>query len=116
MEQIKAPGILAGNIGEPIKLEKVEPLIGFSSAYAAKGDMCQLWTKHGFTSDQDVFHQIAKSFISTLEHYTQREGKFVKLSNCEMLLFIIHGDLSAEIWNDKAAVASRIIMKKQIQL
>jgi hypothetical protein len=32
-----------------------------------------------------------------------------------MLLFIIHGDLSAEIWNDKAAVASRIIMKKQIQ-
>jgi hypothetical protein len=70
----KSPGILAGNIGEPIKLEKVEPLIGFSSAYAAKGDMCQLWTKHGFTSDQDVFHQIAKSFISTLEHYTQREG------------------------------------------
>ncbi|EMR7658869.1 hypothetical protein WKA23_003820 [Yersinia enterocolitica] len=115
MEQIKAPGILAGNIGEPITLEKVEPLVGFSSAYAAEGDMCQLWTKHGFTSDQDIFHQIARSFISTLEHYTQREGKFVKLSNCEMLLFIIHGDLSAEIWNDKAAVASRIIMKKQIQ-
>lgn len=115
MEQMKAPGFLAGNIGEPITLERVEPLAGFSSAYAAKGDMCQLWTKNGFTSDQDIFHKIAKSFISMLEHYTQREGKFVKLSNCEMLLFIIHGDLSAEIWNDKAAVASNIIMKKQIQ-
>jgi hypothetical protein len=107
------PGVVVGNIGEPIRLTGVE-LCGVSAEHARANEQVKIWTRLALTSDDPVFHKIASNLASVIEHHASKVGVCVRLNRAEIVLMIIKADNSAELWIDTAAVSLRCMVERNV--
>jgi hypothetical protein len=64
------PGVLAGNIGDPILLTDIN-LAGVSAHPARGGEQVQIWVRLALTSDDRIFHQIASDLANVIENHAR---------------------------------------------
>jgi hypothetical protein len=72
----RLPGVVAGNLGEPVKLSGLQ-LQGVSAEAARGGDTFKIWTRLSLTSDDRLFHTAAESLSSHIEHVARQAGAFL---------------------------------------
>lgn len=115
MDQIGAaepmPGLIAENLGTPIQLSNVE-LDGFAVEAARPGETIKIWTRLSITSDEPSFHKMAGGLARTIQHYSALAGTPIDLQCAATVLLIIKRDKSAELWVDTAAVAVKVLAKR----
>lgn len=102
------------NSGEPLRFANVEPLAGFSAEVGNGGQEIQIWTKLGLTSDDPLFHRIAKNLAGVINHMAQQAGTAVSLGRANTVLLLLKPDATAELWLDTAAVSIRCSIKRTI--
>jgi len=108
------PGMLAGNLGEPIKLPNLL-LAGVSAEAARGGQNVKIWTRLSLTSDDRIFHRIVEGFAAHVEHMAREGGLDVTLSKFGCILLVIHPDNTGELWLDTAAVLLKVLAKRPIE-
>jgi len=108
------PGVLAGNIGDPILLTDVN-LAGVSAHPARGGEQVQIWVRLALTSDDRIFHQIASDLANVIENHARQAGKHIRINRAETVLLVIKADNSAELWVDTAAVAQKCMIKRSMK-
>lgn len=102
------------NLGEPLRFENVEQLLGFSAAPAKGGERAEIWTRLALTSDEPLFHRMAESIDGTVQHMAQKAGTAVNLRRASMVLLILKPDNTAELWVDAAAVSLQCTIKRAV--
>lgn len=107
------PGVLAGNIGDPILLTDVN-LAGVSAQPARGGEQVQIWVRLALTSDDRIFHQIASNLANVIENHARQAGKHIRINRAETVLLVIKADNSAELWVDSAAVVHKCVIKRSM--
>ena len=107
-------GVLAGNLGEPIKLTDLK-LAGVSAEAARRGQTLKIWTRLLLTSDDRPFHRIVEGFAAHIEHMARQAGHSVSLTKPDLILLVIHPDDTGELWLDAAAVSLKIFTKRPIK-
>ena len=98
------PGLLVGNLGEPIKLTGVN-MCGVSAEAARGGDTIEFWTRLSLTSDDPIFHRIVENLGSLIAGYAKGAGRPILPNRAETILLVIKPDNTAELWVDTAAVS-----------
>lgn len=63
--QSAQPGVLVGNLGEPILLQGVN-LVGVSAGPAEDSTQVKIWTSLALTSDDRLFHRVVESLGSAI--------------------------------------------------
>nr|WP_321440368.1 hypothetical protein [uncultured Hyphomonas sp.] len=106
-------GQLAGNIGEPILLEKVE-ISGFAVTAAKAGEKVKIQYALAMTTQDPGFHALAKGLMSVINYSLQQSGKAAHLDKANTILLVIRPDKTAELWLDTAAVTLSIMAKRPI--
>ncbi|MBS3651947.1 hypothetical protein KEU06_25405 [Pseudaminobacter sp. 19-2017] len=109
-----APGVLAGNVGEPIKLTDLT-LAGVSAEAARGGDTIKIWTRLSLTSDDRHFYRIVENFAAHVEHMARKAGHHVSLSRYGLILLVIRPDNTGKLWLDAAAVSMNILAKRAMK-
>lgn len=109
----QAPGVLAGNLGDPIRLANVT-IDGVSAGAARGGEMLKVWTRLALTSDDPVFHRIAEGLSNAIRHHTSVAGVPLDIESVKTLLLVIKPDHTAELWADTAAMWLSILTKRSI--
>jgi hypothetical protein len=112
-EKSEEPGVLLGNVGKPIKLSGMQ-LDGISAEAGRAGDSIKVWTRLALTSDDRFFHRVAESLSRHIEFMARQSGHAVSLKNARYVLLVVHPDNTAELWVDAAAVALRIMPKRDM--
>lgn len=112
-EKSEEPGVLLGNVGKPIKLSGMQ-LDGISAEAGRAGDSIKVWTRLALTSDDRFFHRVAESLSGHIEFMARQSGHAVSLKNAGYVLLVVHPDNTAELWVDAAAVALRIMPKRDM--
>jgi hypothetical protein len=112
-EQSEEPGIQLGNGGKPIKLSGLQ-LDGVSAEAGRAGDAIKVWTRLALTSDDRFFHRVTERLTSAIEHIARQSGNVVNLKSAGYILLVIRPDNTGELWLDAAAVALRIMPKRDI--
>ncbi|MDA9421578.1 hypothetical protein EDE08_103484 [Bradyrhizobium sp. R2.2-H] len=107
------PSVLMDNSGQPIKLSGLQ-LNGVSAEAARNGDTVKVWTRLCLTSDDRLFHRVADGLNGHIEHVARRAGKAVNLKHAHTVLLVIHPDNTGDLWVDTAAVALRIMPKRDL--
>ncbi len=107
------PGVLVGNIGNPILLTDVK-LAGVTAQHARASEQVNIWTRLALTSDDHSFHRIASNLAGVIEYHARQVGTHIRINRAEIVLLVIKADDSAELWVDSAAVAIRCIMKRNM--
>ncbi len=108
-------GTLVGNLSEPILLSGLQ-LDGVAAEGAKKGSTtARIWTRLSLTSDEAIFHRIAKSLAGHVEFRAREAGNPVNLARAGMTLLVIRPDNSGEIWLDAAAVSVNVVVKRSMQ-
>jgi hypothetical protein len=107
------PGILVGNGGKPIKLSGLQ-LDGVSAEAGRAGEAIKVWTRLALTSDDRFFHRVAEGLSNAIEHIARQSGHVVNLKNAGYVLLVAHPDNTGELWIDAAAVALRIMPKRDM--
>ncbi|WP_208987107.1 hypothetical protein [Stappia sp. TSB10P1A] len=111
---IPAVGILVNNLGEPILLSGLE-LDAVAAEAAQKGSSVNVWTRLSLTSDEAIFHRIARSLADHLEFRAREASNSVNLARADTTLLVIRPDNSGELWLDAAAVSINIVAKRSIE-
>jgi len=111
--QIK-PGVVAGNLGEPIRLSNVA-VDGVAAEAAQKGQQAKLWVRMGITSDHRNFHPIAEGLSGVITHAANAAGVHVSLDRAGTVLLVIKPDKTADLWLDTAAVSLDVMMKRDME-
>jgi len=93
------PGVIAGNLGEAIKLSGLQ-LQGVSAEAARGGDTFKVWTRLSLTSDDRLFHTAAESLSNHVEHVARQAGAFINLRRLDIALLIVHPDGTGDLWAD----------------
>ena len=88
------PGVVAGNLGEPIRLSGVA-IDGVSAEAARGGEMLRVWTRLTLTSDDPVFHRVAEGLSGFVKHHTSLAGAALDLNCVGTLLIVIKPDQTA---------------------
>ena len=112
-EHPRPPGVVAGNLGEPLKLAGLQ-LNGITAEAARRGDALKVWTRLSLTSDDHLFHRAVESFSDHIEHVSRQAGSAVQLRRSDVILLVIHPDNRGELWIDTAAVALEIMAKRDV--
>ncbi len=112
-ENSEEPGILLGNGGKPIKLSGLQ-LDGVSAEAGRAGEAIKVWTRLALTSDDRFFHRVAEGLSNAIEHIARQSGHVVNLKNAGYILVVVHPDNTGELWVDAAAVALRIMPKRDM--
>lgn len=97
------PGMIAGNLGEPIRLQDVQ-LAGVSAAASRPGGHVSVHTRMALTSDDAMFYKIIGGMSEAIQHFAQASGVAVSIGRASTVLLVIKPDASAELWVDKAAM------------
>lgn len=108
------PGVIAGNLGTPIRLSNVE-LDGFAAEAARPGETIKIWTRLSITSDEPSFHKMAGGLARAIQHYSALAGTPIDLQRAATVLLVIKRDKSAELWVDTAAVAIKVMAKRDFE-
>ncbi len=109
----RRPGIVAGNLGEPIKLSGLQ-LHGVSAETARGGDTVKVWTRLSLTSDDRFFHRVVEGLSSHIEYVARQSGRSVNLKRADVALLVVHPDDTGDLWVDAAAVALHIMTKRSM--
>ncbi|MCB1549986.1 MAG: hypothetical protein KDJ41_19465 [Hyphomicrobiaceae bacterium] len=109
-----ARGVLAGNLGEPIRLTDLTH-VGVSAEAARGGQKIKLWTRLSLTSDDRHFYRIVEGFAAHIEHMARQVGHHVTLTKPGFILLVIHPDNTGELWLDAAAVSLNVLAKRPIK-
>ncbi|MET3649838.1 hypothetical protein [Phyllobacterium ifriqiyense] len=112
--QAPMPGVLEGNLKEPIRLTGIE-LNGISAEASNKGGTVRIWTRLFMTSEERLFHRIVKSLASHIELRASQAGHPVSIEKTGFTLLVIHPDNTADLWADAAAVVIQAQMKRPVQ-
>lgn len=100
------------NLGEPLRLEDVEPLAGFVAKPAKGGQHIEVWTQLALSSDEPFFHRMVENFDETIRNMAQKAGAAVNLRRAQTVLLVLKPDNSAELWVDTAAVSLQCTIKR----
>lgn len=112
-EAIQA-GKLIGNLGEPLRLKKVE-LGGFSIEAARPGEMVKVQVSGGYSTLDPLFHRLVGNFSKVLHHSLHESGQAAHIDRANVVLLVIKPDKSAELWIDTAAVAAERLAKRDLK-
>lgn len=107
------PGVLAGNLGEPIKLSELQ-LDGVTAEAGRDGQMIKVWTRLSLTSDDQFFHRIAEGLSAHIEHRAKKAGKPINLTRYGYILLVVHPDKTGDLWLDAAAVSLKMMVKRSM--
>lgn len=108
-----APGVLAGNLGKPIKLTDLQ-LNGVAGETVRGGQTIKVWTRLYLTSDDRFFHRVVEGLNGHIEHRAREIGQHVSLTRSSYILLVIHPDNTGELWLDTAAVSLNIMAKRPV--
>lgn len=105
----KVPAVaLTGKPCHHFRLDKVQPMVGFSTEDVDKGAMVKVLAKAFVTSDQPDFYlyvdQIAGLFLN----------KFL-IDGIHTYLIVIHKDLSADIYVNDVPIIIQTMLKKSVK-
>jgi hypothetical protein len=107
-------GVLADNVGEPIRLTGVN-LCGVSAQAGRGGDKIEIWTRMVLTSSEPLFHKITPGLASAIEAFAQTSGRYVSLARHTTVLLVVRSNDSAELWLDAAAVTVQSRLRRSAQ-
>lgn len=106
--------LIVGNLGEPIRLTDIN-VHGVTARASRKDELAEIWTRLVMTSDDRNFHRIVENLSSVIEHCARTASEAVSLRNAHTIFLVMHRDNSAELWIDTAAVASHVMIKRDMQ-
>lgn len=109
------PGMIAGNLGDPIRFEKVEDIIGFSASAAMEGQDVKIITCWGITSDEPGFHRLAESVGNMIRAWSERVQMAIDVSSYKTVLLVIRPDKTADLWLDTAAMSMNCITTRNVE-
>ncbi len=101
------------NSGQPFKFSNVEPLCGVSVEPSSDGHV-KVCTRLATTSDDPMFHKMASSFTSVVNHLAQQAGVVISLDRADTVLMVMKADDTAELWIDTAAVVLRCSLTRSV--
>jgi hypothetical protein len=102
-----------GSPGKPIKLNGFR-LAGIAAEAAQEGQEAKLWVRLGCTSDQPMFHKIAKGFVGHLNLLGEQANQVFNVEKSKTLLLVVKENDSAELWLDTAVAALQIVAKRAV--
>jgi hypothetical protein len=105
--------VIAGNLGEPIKLSGLA-LSGVSAEAARPGTPVKIWTRLSLTSDDHLFHRVAEGLSNHIQYVASQTGSPVNLKRADVVLLVVHSDNTGDLWIDAAAVAVQIMAKRNM--
>lgn len=108
------PGVIAGNIGEPIMLTGVN-LHGVAAKACRGGEQAEVYVRLSMTSDDANFHRIVEGLSEAIQHYALRAGKGIDFDRACMIVLVIKSNDQAELWVDAAAVTLNIMVKRSMK-
>jgi hypothetical protein len=108
------PGMIAGNLADPIKLKLVQEISGFTASAALPGQQVEVITRWGGTSDEPSFHRMAESIAGLVRTLAIREQMAIEISDYKTVLLVLKPDLGAELWLDTAAKALQCITARAV--
>lgn len=108
------PGMIAGNIADPIRLKLVREISGVTGSAALPGQQIEVITRWGGTSDESGFHRMAESIAGLIRTLAIREQMAIEISDYKTVLLVIKPDLTAELWLDTAAEALQCITTRAV--
>jgi len=101
------------NLGQPFRFSNVEPLCGVSVEPSRDGYV-KVCSRLATTSDDPMFHTMASSFTSVVNHLAQEAGMAISLDRANTVLMVMKADNTAELWVDTAAVSLRCSLKRSV--
>jgi len=107
----KSHGLIAGNLGEPIRLTSVN-FAGISANAANPGDTVSVYTTISLTSDAPLFHKLIGGLAVGIEGFARACNAHVLLSRANTVLFVVRPDNSAELWLDAAAMVIDVRLRR----
>ncbi len=113
LDQPRQPGVLVGNLGEPIRLTGVK-LVGVAAKSARPPGKVEVWTRLALTSDDRLFHRVVENLTSSIMHYVEQAGRAVRLDRADTVLLVIRPDDSAELRVDTAAKMLKVLVKREV--
>ncbi|SMH30227.1 hypothetical protein [Mesorhizobium australicum] len=105
-----APGVLAGNLGKPIKLTDLQ-LNGVTAEAGRGGQTISIYTRLYLTSDDRFFHRIVEGVTAHIQYRAGQAGQSIDLTRVGLMLLIVHPDNTGDLWLDAAAVTIKILIK-----
>src|SRR4051795_1744095 len=90
------PGIMAGNLGEPIHLLEAN-LHAILAEAALGGDKVKVWTRGRMFSNEAIFHLVAPNLISAIEHCARQVKKYPALNRASTILLVMKPDNTGEL-------------------
>lgn len=111
-EAIQA-GKIAGNLGEPLRLNKVA-LSGFCVEAARPGELVKVQVSGGFSTLDPLFHRLVGNFSNVLNHSLHESGQSAHIDKANVVLLVIKPDKSADLWIDTAALIVDMLPKRDL--
>lgn len=109
------PGMIAGNIGEPLLIDKIE-VDGVSLNVAEQGETVSVLQRHALTSEEYFFHVCASGLANVIETAAAASGHhFINLRGAKTVIAVIKPNKSAHLWIDKAAIVSEVRLRRSVQ-
>jgi len=108
-----APGVLAGNLGKPIKLTGLM-LDGVTAEAGRGGQTISVWTRLYLTSDDRFFHRIIEGLSAHVEYRAREAGHHVSMTKPGFILLVVHPDNTGDLWLDAAAATLQILVKRSM--
>lgn len=99
--------------GQPIQLSGLQ-CHAVSAEAGRAGETIKFWTRLGLSSDDHFFHRVVKGLSDHIEHVARQSGRSINLQRAHDVLLVIHPDDTGELWLDAAAVALRIMPKRDM--
>lgn len=107
-------GMIAGNIGEPLLIQKLE-VDGISMNVAEAGDRVEILQRHGLTSEDYFFHQYATGFAGVIETAARASGHSINVKGAATVVAVVKPDRTAQLFVDKAAVAASMRLRRPVE-
>jgi len=98
------------NMGKPIRLDELR-VDGVSASAARLGEKVSLMTRAAMTSEQRMFHRIARNLCRVIEFSAQQVGASITLDRATHVCVVIHENATADLWVDTAAVQVSAMLK-----
>lgn len=104
-------GMIAGNSGEPVRLENVS-LCGITAEARQGPGEVSIWVRMAMDSDVPHFQIIVEGIVGALEGFLAAQGKSAPLRSANTILLVLRPDDSAELWVDTAARTTSVRVKR----
>lgn len=119
IQKERKPGVMVGNLGEPIRLKDVN-IAGFSAEAVEGGKegepdrTVSVWTRLSLTSDDPMFFQIVEGLATFIQSATYAVEQPVMMCRHHSVLMVIKPDQSAELWADTAATSLSMMPRRNM--